>query len=136
MEQHNDVGTKWDLACYRMGMAHDDLDCAKRMYEGKFYRFANNRAYYAIFHAVSAIHALDGKAYRKHKDAINNFNKNYIRTEIFPKEFGRRIIDAEEIRHASDYDDFYLASKDETARQMETACELVNLIEEYIKMHR
>lgn len=55
MEQHNDVGTKWDLACYRMEMAHDDLDCAKRMYEGKFYRFANNRAYYAIFHAVSAL---------------------------------------------------------------------------------
>lgn len=136
MEQHNDKGTRWDLACYRMETAYEDLNCAKQMFERKKYRFANNRAYYAIYHAVSAIHALDGKAYRKHKDAIGNFNKDYIRTEIFPKDFGHRITDAEEIRHASDYDDFYLASKDETATQIETANKLVELIEEYIKTRK
>lgn len=32
--------------------------------------------------------------------------------EIFPKMFGRRIARAEEIRHASDYDDFYIATKE------------------------
>ena len=40
-----------------------------------------------------------------------NFNKDYVKTSVFPKEMGRKIGQAEEIRHASDYDDFYIASK-------------------------
>lgn len=64
---------------------------------------ANNRAYYAIFQAINAVHALDGRAFKRHKDAIANFNKDYVKTEIFPREVGRKIGEAEEIRHASDY---------------------------------
>ena len=45
-----------------------------------------------------------------HRSALRYLN--YIHTEIFPKELGRKIITAEEIRHASDYDTFYIASKD------------------------
>ena len=42
-----------------------------------------------------------------------NFNKDYVKTSIFPREMGRKIGQAEEICHASDYDDFYIASKEE-----------------------
>ena len=42
-----------------------------------------NRAYYAIFHAINAIHAVDGNGYKRHKDTIANFNKQYVETEIF-----------------------------------------------------
>ena len=54
------------------------------------FRGANNRAYYGIYHAVSAIHALDGNAYKRHKDALANFNKNYVKTEIFPRKLGKK----------------------------------------------
>lgn len=40
-----------------------------------------------------------------------NFNKDYVKTSVFPREMGRKIGQAEEIRHASDYDDFYIARK-------------------------
>ena len=40
-----------------------------------------NRAYYAIFHAINAIHALDGNGYKRHKDTIVNFNKRYVENE-------------------------------------------------------
>ena len=95
-------------------------------------RGANNRAYYGIYHAISAIHALDGNAYKRHKDALANFNKNYIKTEIFPRILGRKIAEAEEIRHASDYDDFYIATREEAEEQIDTAVELVEKIEEYV----
>lgn len=95
------------------------------------YKGANNRAYYAIFHAVNAVHALNGNAFKRHKDAIGNFNKNYIKTEIFPREIGRRIGEAEEIRHASDYDDFYITSQEETERQVAVADELIRIVEKY-----
>lgn len=55
------------------------------------YKGANNRAYYAVFHALNAIHALSGVAYKRHKDAIANFNKEYVKTNIFPREMGRKI---------------------------------------------
>ncbi len=54
-----------------------------------------------------------------------NFNRDYVRTEIFPKTFGRRIARAEEIRHASDCDDFYIATKEKAQEQILTAQELI-----------
>lgn len=131
MEFHSDEGTKYDLAHYRLERAENDLKSAKLLMNAEDYRGANNRAYYAIYHAISAVHALDGKAYRRHKDAISNFNKDYIHTEIFPRVYGRKIAEAEEIRHASDYDDFYIATKTEVEEQIQTAMELIELIKIY-----
>ena len=39
---------------------------------------------------------------------------------------------AEEIRHASDYDTFYIASKMITAEQIETAEKILELAEKYL----
>lgn len=62
-----------------------------------------------------------------------NFNKDYVKTSVFPREMGRKIGQAEEIRHASDYDDFYIATREEAEEQIETGKQLLELIEEYIK---
>lgn len=40
-----------------------------------------------------------------------------IRAKIFSKNFGRKIAQAEEIRHASDCDDFYIATKEKAEEQ-------------------
>ena len=132
MEQpEQNTGTKKDLALHRICNAKSDLNAARILFDAKEYKGANNRAYYAVFHAINAVHALNGHGYKRHKDAIGNFNKNYIKTEIFPRELGRKINEIEEIRHASDYDDFYLASKEETNRQIAVADELIQLAETY-----
>ena len=133
MKQPNDIGNNKDLALYRVDIAKDDLRSAKILLDADEYRGANNRAYYSIFHAINAIHALSGKSYKKHKDAIANFNKEYVKTEIFPRKIGRSIAEAEEIRHASDYDDFYIANKDEAKDLIGTAEKLIELIEKYIE---
>ena len=89
--------------------------------------------HYGIYHAISAVHAAAGNAYKRHKDALANFNKKYVKEEIFPRALGKKIVEAEEIRHASDYDDFYFATKDEAAEQIETAEELIERVETYIQ---
>ena len=137
MEQHNeDIGTKEDLARHRLQTAREDLKSASILLESGEYRGANNRAYYAIFHAINAVHALDGNSYKRHKDAIANFNKEYVKAGIFPREIGRKIGEAEEIRHASDYDDFYIASREESERQVTVAGEFINLVEQTIFKRR
>lgn len=124
-------GNKTDLILYWIDVAKEDLKSAKVLMEIPDYRGANNRAYYSIYHAISAIHAMNNMAYKRHKDAIANFNKEYIKTEIFPRALGRKIAEASEIRHASDYDDFYIATKEEALEQIETAKELISIIEKY-----
>ena len=95
--QPDEIGTGEDLALYRIDTAKEDLKSVKILRDASCFKGANNRAYYAIFHAINAIHALNGVAYKKHKDAIANFNKEYVKTEIFPKEIGRKIAGVEEI---------------------------------------
>lgn len=77
--------------------------------------------------------AKEGVAFKRHKDTLSYFNKNYIHTGIFSREFGRKIVKAEEIRHASDYDTFYIASKEVTAQQIQTAEQMVKLVGEYLE---
>lgn len=129
--QPDKIGTGEDLALYRIDTAKEDLKSAKILRDASCFKGANNRAYYAIFHAINSIHALNGVAYKKHKDAIANFNKEYVKTEIFPKEIGRKIAGVEEIRHASDYDDFYIATRDEVDEQISIAEEFIKMVEVY-----
>ena len=129
--QPDEIGTGEDLALYRIDTAKEDLKSAKILRDASCFKGANNRAYYAIFHAINAIHALNGVVCKKHKDAIANFNKEYVKTEIFPKEIGRKIAGVEEIRHASDYDDFYIATRDEVDEQISIAEEFIKMVEVY-----
>lgn len=124
-------GSIGGLVRYRIETAKSDLLSANILLKEGEYRGTNNRAYYAVYHAISAVHALDGKSYKRHKDTLANFNKDYVKTEIFPKAFGRRIARAEQIRHASDYDDFYIATKEKAEEQILTAKELIGQIEDY-----
>ena len=95
-----DIGTRKDLVLYRLQTAKADLKSARILLAAEEYKGANNRAYYAIFHAINAIHALSEKSYKRHKDAIGNFNKDYVKTDIFPREMGRKIGEAEVVRYA------------------------------------
>ncbi len=127
----DNIGTVRDLALHRIETSKSDIKAAKILLDAGEYRSSNNRAYYGIYHAISAIHAMDGNAYKKHKDALANFNKKYIKTEVFPRNIGRRISEAAEIRHASDYDDFYIATKAEAEEQIATAVELLEMVQKY-----
>ena len=125
-------GTFQDIAKYKIEQAQDDLESAMILLEAGKYKAANNRAYYSCFHAVGAVLALEPIAFKKHKDTLAYFNKNYVHTEIFPKELGRKISKLEVIRHKSDYDDFYIASKGEAEQQIEVAKEVVTLTKEFV----
>lgn len=130
MEQR-ETGTRHDLIEHRFHIAEEDLETAYLLLNAKQYRGANNRAYYSIYHTIDAVLSIDKVAFKRHKDTLAYFNRHYIATEIFPRDMGRRIVKAEEIRHASDYDAFYFASKDITKQQIETAEQLLKLAKEY-----
>lgn len=122
-----------ELVMHRLEQAKNELSDAKLLYRNKSYLSANNRAYYSIFHAIRAVLALEPIDFKKHKDVLAHFNKNYVNTEIFPRTMGKRIIQANRIREDSDYDDEYVAKPEATEAQIETAEELIHLVEKYIE---
>lgn len=102
-----------DLCVYRMNNAQETLDTAKLCMEYKRYKDAINRCYYATFYAVKAVLALEEVDFKRHKDAVAYFNQNYVATNIFEREIGKRLGRLKRKRETSDYDDFYVASYDE-----------------------
>ena len=122
----------YSFAKYRLERAKEDLSDAQYSYKDRRYLSANNRAYYAIFHAIRAVLALERIDFKKHKDVLAYFNQHYIKTERFPKKMGRKISQAKEIRENSDYDDEFEPSDETTKAQIDTAKELIELVEKYI----
>ena len=121
-----------DFARYRLNKAKETLETAKMIFnEGKDFSSANNRAYYAIFYAIRAVLAIEEIDFKRHKDVLAYFNKEYVNKEKFPKMIGRKISQAQRIREDSDYDD-YEPSFEKTEQQINTARELIGLVEEYI----
>ena len=106
--------TRIDLSRYRLQKAKETLASAKRDMDAEDYASANNRAYYAIFHAMRAVLALDGEDYKKHSAVIARFTLNYLKPEILPREYGKLISNASLIRNRSDYEDFYICSVADT----------------------
>lgn len=122
-----------ELAKYRLSRAKQDLKDTELLYKNRSLLAANNRAYYAIFHAIQAVLSLERVDFKRHKDVIAYFNKNYIRAEIFPKKLGRKIGQAFQIREDSDYDYKFIPQIEQTSYQAQTAKELIELVEKYIQ---
>ena len=106
--------TKVDLSRYRFQKAEEMLLSSRRDMEAEDYASANNRAYYAIFHAMRAVLALDGEDFKKHSAVIARFTLNYLKPEILPREYSKLISNASLIRNRSDYEDFYICSVEDT----------------------
>lgn len=120
------------LARYRMERAKELIRDAENLFENGSYKSGNNRAYYAIFYSMRAVMALDGVDYKKHSGVIQHFQRDYIKTGIFDKEYSQIIMSANEIRNASDYDDFFIASRTETEEQILAAKKFYKAVEGYL----
>ena len=119
-------------AKYRLERSKDDLFAAHLLYDNGNYRVANNRAYYAIFHAIRAVLVFDNYDSGKHSGIIAEFRRRYIKEGVFPAEISKMIGSAFTIRNSSDYDDMFVASKIETEEQLKNADYIYELVSNYI----
>ena len=122
-----------DLSIYRLERAKEDYTAAENNLGLKDLRTAVNRAYYAIFHAVRAVLALDEYDSKKHSGIISEFRLRYIKTEIFDKEISEMIGKAFKIRNKSDYQDMYIVSRNDTEIQIRNAKTIIDAVEKYLK---
>ena len=90
-----------------------------------------NRSYYAMFHAMRAVLALDGVDRKKHSGVVAYFQENYVKPGIFAKEYSYYVKNSFRIRQESVYEDFCIISKEEVVEQIKNAERFVLVIEQY-----
>lgn len=122
-----------DYAKYRLDKSKEDLEAAHLLFDNGNYRIANNRAYYSIFHGLRAVLVFDNFDSSKHSGIIAEFRRKYIKSGIFPVEMSKMIGSAFTVRNASDYDDMFIASKEDTSEQIANAEYVYKLICAYIE---
>jgi len=93
------------------------------------YKTSLNRSYYAIFHAMRAMNILKGFDSSKHSGVIAFFNKEYLKENILDRNLSIVIKNSAFLREKSDYDDFYIASKQEAEKQLEEAERFLDAVE-------
>ena len=120
-----------DLSKHRFQQAQRSLASAKLLINAGDFEGAANRTYYAVFHGMRSILALDEKDFSKHSGVISYFRREYIKTGKFPVEASVIIGEAFNIRSDSDYDDEYDIAEEikELAGSVE---KLLDWFEEYL----
>ena len=117
-----------DLALYRMEKAERCLKEARDNVNLLNYETAANRSYYALFNAMRSLLNLDGKDFKRHSGVISEFRRDFIKTGILPAELSGMIRDAFNVRNASDYENFYVISKEKVEEQVMNATIFVEAV--------
>ena len=118
---------------YRLKQAEDTLKIAEYSLKEHIYKDAVNRSYYVAFYATKAVLALGTVDFRRHKDVMAYFNKEYVAAGIFPKALGKKLGALQRLREKSDYDDFYIASKEKAEEQIVVAKEFLQAVKDYLE---
>jgi uncharacterized protein (UPF0332 family) len=115
-----------------MNRARETLADAKSLLEGNRVESSINRSYYAIFHALRAVTALDGFDSSKHSGIIAHFNQVYVKEGVFDKELSKLVRIAFNTREKADYDDFAEVTYEMAAEQIAAAEKIIAAVEQYL----
>lgn len=121
------------LSQYRLSRAKEVFHDAETLLNQKSFASSVNRSYYAIFHTLRAVTALDGFDSSKHSGVIAYINREYVKTGVFDKRLSKILDTTFRLREKADYDDFFVISIDAAQEQLSKAEEVINMVEPYLK---
>jgi len=123
---------KQTLVKYRLERANESIKAAQLLFENKLFIPAMNRIYYSMFYSVQALLVLNEKAFSKHGQVKGYFNREFIKTGIFPKEFGKLFNTVYEYRQKFDYVDLLVPEKELISDYIAEARKFIAQISSYL----
>jgi uncharacterized protein (UPF0332 family) len=123
---------KQTLVKYRLERANESIKAAQLLFENKLFIPAMNRIYYSMFYSVQALLVLNEKAFSKHGQVKGYFNREFIKTGIFPKEFGKLFNTVYEYRQNFDYVDLLVPEKELISDYIAEAQKFIAQISSYL----
>lgn len=125
-------GSLKELSQYRFQRAQEDLETAAILLREQKLKSSVNRSYYAIFHALRALTALDQFDSSKHSGVIAYFNRTYVKGGIFNKSLSKILDTSFRLREKADYQDFFIVSELMAAEQLKKASIVLNELAPYL----
>lgn len=113
-------------------LAKKRIHSAELCFDGKEYRDAVSRAYYAFFDAASALLLTEGLTAKTHSGLLSLFGLYFVKKEKIAPKYARFFRRAKEAREEADYEIYKNFSKEETERIIKTAQEFIKEVEEII----
>jgi uncharacterized protein (UPF0332 family) len=91
---------------------------------------AASRAYYAAFHALTALFALRGQSFKKHAALRAALHKDLIKSGEWPMERGKDYDLLTELRETSDYAEVARVTEQDARRAVEAAQRIIAACQE------
>ena len=125
------------LIQYRLERAHESLNDARLMLEQNGSPSGViNRAYYAMFYTTLALLITIDRGSSKHQGVIALFDENFMKQNILPKELGRILHRAFEMRQVGDYRDLMIVTKEQAVDVFNSAILFMKTIEEKLSQDK
>ena len=125
---------KRNLALYRLQQAEESLDEARYLFDGKkSSRSVVNRAYYAMFYSILALLIFEPYSSSKHSGVLSYFNRRFIKTEEIPKDIGRAVNKAFDIRQRGDYREEIALTPEQVEPYLDWAKKFIDTVKKYLK---
>ena len=115
-----------------LALADEKLRAAQLLVAGSAWGDESSRAYYAAFHAVSAALLSQDETYSRHGQVLGAFNRSFIHTGIFPREFTALLTRFFENRQSGDYDVLPGVTEDEARQDIVDAQRIIDAIRQFL----
>jgi uncharacterized protein (UPF0332 family) len=121
------------LLRYRMEQAQDTLREAEILLGESALRGTINRAYYAMFYALLALLATRRLGTSKHSGVISLFDREFVKTGLFPRELSRALHLAFDRRQTHDYGEMVPITRQVAEETLSDAKTFVAALESYLR---
>jgi uncharacterized protein len=116
----------------RLDKAKEALSTAELNFQNDFLTAANNRLYYAVFYAASALLYKNNHVAKSHNGVKTLLHQHFFKTQILPYRFAEMYNQLFDLRHESDYDDIFFVEKEEIEPYLEEVKAFIETIEALI----
>ena len=123
------------LCRYRMNQAEETLADAQKMIEEDLTpRSIVNRAYYSMFYSLLALFVHEGTIVKtsKHSGIISIYDKEFVHTGKFEKEYSKTLHRIFNMRQTADYKELVEITRDEAQQSISQAKRFLLAIKEFI----
>lgn len=116
-----------------LSRAEEAMRAASSLLDENFYRDSISRSYYAMFYAATAALLIIGQEASSHAALVAQFSEHLVNTGYIPKEFGRTLNRAMNIRMNADYDVSAKITKDLALKGLKDARRFVDAVRKFMQ---
>ncbi len=122
-----------ELLRYRMDQAYETLREAEILLAESALRGTINRAYYALFYALLALLATKQLGTSKHSGALSLFDREFVKTDLFPRDLSRSLRLAFNLRQTQAYKEMVDVDQATAETTLSDAKIFVDMLKTYLQ---